>query len=362
MERTVENPIKITAGAGVEEPSILVVRFSSIGDIVLTTPVLRALRKRWPAARVSFLTREKFAPLLKGNPYLDEILTLEEGAGIRELYALCAQLAGRKWSLLIDLHSSLRSRLVRRRVPADCTVRIAKQRWKRSLLIYSRLDLFGPEPLSMPQRYAAGLAPFGVRLDEKPAEIFPDESDSRKVEECLAAAGPEFLQSPLLAVAPGSAWPVKRWPAERFAAAAGELVRRNDMRVILLGASQDAAVCRTVAELLGKKLCLDLAGKLDLLASAAAVARSKLLLTNDTGLMHIATAVGTPVVAVFGPTTRQLGYFPYKANAQVVETALWCRPCTHNGRKRCPLGHFRCMRDIGVERVVQAGEGVLGKG
>ena len=83
------------------------------------------------------------------------------------------------------------------------------------------------------------------------------------------------------------------------------------------------------------------------------MAGAKLLLCNDTGLMHVATAVGTPVTVVFGPTVREFGYFPYKVeNARVVEADVWCRPCTHNGRKSCPLGHFRCMREVGVERVV----------
>ncbi|MEA1997292.1 MAG: glycosyltransferase family 9 protein, partial [Gemmatimonadota bacterium] len=151
--------------------------------------------------------------------------------------------------------------------------------------------------------------------------------------------------------------------AERFATAAGVLAGRLGLKVLVLGSARDNEECGAVARMLGEKSCLNLAGKLDIRASAAAVERSCCLITNDTGLMHIATATGTPVAAVFGPTTRHLGYFPYRADKKsvVIEEKLYCRPCTHNGRKRCPLRHFRCMLDIEPERVSEAVIGLLGK-
>jgi len=341
-----------------EEPSILVVRFSSIGDVLLTTPVLRAIRQRWPGGRISFLTKERFTPLLQRNPRVDELIALKEGAGLSELYRLGRSLAGRKWHLLADFHSSLRSHLIRRLVPADFTAVYPKSWLKRSLLIYTRLDLYGPEPPAVPQRYAACLAAFGVRLDQGPCELHLDESDRNTAESLIAARWPD---SPaLLAVAPGSAWQTKRWPAERFAHSAAGLAHKHGIKVILLGSETDMEVCARVENHLGRENCLNLAGRLSLRGSAAAVEKSRALLTNDTGLMHIATAVGTPVVAVFGCTTRHLGYFPYQAGkAKVIETRLFCRPCTHNGRRRCPLGHFRCMRDISTEKVVKAVEILL---
>jgi heptosyltransferase-2 len=168
----------------------------------------------------------------------------------------------------------------------------------------------------------------------------------------------------LLAVAPGAAWLTKRWPPAGFAAAASELASRYNMKVILLGSSEDSAACGAVERALDDRVKrVNLAGKLPLMTTAAAVAESGLLLTNDTGLMHMAAAVETPVVSVFGCTTRHLGYFPYRApKARVVETGLYCRPCTHNGRRCCPLGHFRCMKDISPEKVVEAGEGLLDTG
>ena len=358
MDTAAENGKTPARDLNVDDPSILVVRFSSIGDVLLTTPVLRAIRQRWPGARISFLTRQRFAPLLQQNPHVDELITLEEGAGLSELVSLGRSLASRKWHLLADFHSSLRSRVIRRLIPADFTAVYAKSHLKRSLLIYTRLDFYGPEPPAVPQRYAACLAPFGVSLDQGPCELHLEEADRSPAQRQIAERWPD--STGILAVAPGSAWQTKRWPAERFAHSAAELAGKHGLKVILLGSEKDLEACGQVEKNLGPENCLNLAGRLSLRGSAAAVEKSGILLTNDTGLMHIATAVGTPVVAVFGCTTRHLGYFPYRAGkAKVIETSLFCRPCTHNGRKRCPLGHFRCMGDIGVERIVEAAEGLL---
>jgi len=344
-----------------DDHTILLVRFSSIGDVLLTTPLIRAMRRTWPASRITFLVKETFAPLLKDNPHLDEVITLRGGGGLSELLEISRSLKQRKVNLLADLHNSLRSRILRSLVPAEETIVYAKLTLKRSLLIYGRLDFYGQRVLSVPERYALPLAGFGVRLDAGGCELYPGERDRALALEKTLGCRPAGNR--LLAVAPGSAWPTKRWPPARFAAAASKLADKYELKVILLGGSGDLEACREVEQALDSGVeRVNLAGELPLMASAAAVAGSRLLLTNDTGLMHIAAAVKTPVVAAFGPTTRQLGYFPYKAPAaRVVETKLYCRPCTHNGRKRCPLLHFRCMRDIPTEKMVAAAEKLLNR-
>jgi lipopolysaccharide heptosyltransferase II len=328
-----------------------------MGDVLLTTPCLRAIRRRWPGARISFVVKEQFAGLLAGNPHLDELIAFPAGGGLAGLLALARTLRPRRWDLLLDLHNSLRTRLLRRLVPAARKIVYSKQIVRRSLLIYLRADLYGRHALSVPERYAAPLAPLGVSLDGLPCELYPDGPARGLFLEKISARWPSGAD--FLAVAPGSAWPVKCWLPERFAAAARALAEKHGLKVLLLGGRAERDICTLVEKLIGADLCLNLAGDLPLMASAAAVAASRLLLSNDTGLMHVATAVGTPVAAVFGPTTHHLGYFPYRAPSRVVETALRCRPCTHNGRRRCPLGHFRCMRRVKVEQVVRAAEELM---
>lgn len=356
MHLSVNNVTReMRTGDGVS--TILVLRFSSIGDIILTTPVLRALRARWPEARITFVTRERFAGLLKGNPAVDEIETLAEPGGRSELDCLTERLERRKWDLLADLHNSLRSRLLRRRTPAGIITVYRKPLFRRSLLIYGRMDLYGPNPALVPERYAQALSGLGVRLDSGPCELHLSGED---FELFTGKLPPRWRNDrPFLALAPGAAWPVKRWPPERFAEAAAALCAAHGLRALVLGGEQEREICGRVCQALGPELSLNLAGELPILASAAALSRARLLIANDTGLMHAATAVGAPVVAVFGPTTRHFGYFPYRAASRVVEAPLYCRPCTHNGRARCPLGHFRCMRDIKPGQVIAAAQELL---
>ncbi|MEA2063035.1 MAG: glycosyltransferase family 9 protein, partial [Gemmatimonadota bacterium] len=336
-----------------------------IGDVILATPVVRSIRRHWPEARISFLTRESFSPLLANNPHLDEVAALPDTAGPGGLIQLVKNLRHSNWDLLIDLHNNLRSRVIRSLVPADKTIVYTRQALKRSLLIYGRMDFFGKGIAAVPERYARPLAGMGVELDEQPCELYPSERDRSQAMEQLRAGGPAGNR--FLAIAPGSAWPTKRWPPALFAAAARELSHRYGFRIVLLGSAGDLEACRAVEdELGGPGNCLILAGRLGLMNSVAVVEQSSLMITNDTGLMHAATAVGTPVVAIFGCTTKHLGYFPYRAEdrSRVVEVdkGLWCRPCTKNGRKRCPLGHWRCMRDIGPGRVVEAAGEIFGRG
>ncbi|MBW7997247.1 MAG: glycosyltransferase family 9 protein [Candidatus Glassbacteria bacterium] len=343
--------------SGVQNPLVLVVRFSSIGDVLLTTPVLRAIKTRWPGAHVAFLTKERFAAMIEGNPHVDELIRVSDSADTAEMRAVARRLIARPWHLVADLHGSIRSRLVCRSVGAAHTVRYSNHRLKRSLLIYGRLDLYGPEPPSVPERYAACLEKFGVELDDKPCELHLGDNDRAEAAGLIDQKWDSGMK--YIAVAPGAAWPIKRWPVERFAEAAQKISRQKEWKIVLLGGPGDSGTCAEVAARLpDRQKILDLSGKLSLRGAAAAVERAEFLLTNDTGLMHVATAVGTPLTAVFGPTVKQFGYFPYRpANAKVVEAELWCRPCTHNGRAKCPLGHFKCMREVGVEGGV---EGVVG--
>ena len=170
--------------------SILLVRFSSIGDVLLTTSVIRAVRRTWPDARISFLVKERFAPLLRDNPHLDEIITISDSGGLSELKSLAGSLKQRNWTLLADLHNSLRSRFLRSVVPADDSIVYTKQSVKRSLLIYCRMDFYGQQILSLPERYVQPFGRFGVRLDEEACELYPGERDRVPAQEKIRARWP----------------------------------------------------------------------------------------------------------------------------------------------------------------------------
>jgi heptosyltransferase-2 len=157
--------------------------------------------------------------------------------------------------------------------------------------------------------------------------------------------------SKLLVIAPGAQWENKRWLAEGFASAADTFCKQTNAQTILIGGPGDIETCNRVQSLM-KTGSLNLAGKLDLMGSASMLGKANMVFTNDTGMLHMAQAMKSPVVAVYGPTTRELGFFPLPYNSRVAETDISCRPCTQKGLHECPKKHFRCMKEIKPEVVI----------
>lgn len=327
------------------QPSILLVRLSSIGDIILTTPVVRAIRARHPAARISYVVREDMADLLRHNPRIDEVITWRHRSPLRPL---ARQLRGQPWTFRLDLHGSMRSRQLRLLVGGRWTG-YPKHRLRRALLIATRRRMggaLGP----VVERYAQAARGLDITLDDRPAEVFLSVEAEQAASRFLADRGLGRTRR-LLALVPGAAHFTKRWPPEHWAALVDHLAPRNDL-VILGGAGE-----RELAEALaarGGSAAASAAGEFSLLGSAALLKKSAAAVAGDTGLMHLSTAVGTPVIALYGPGVREFGFFPWHAAARVLEQELYCRPCSAHGSARCPEGHHRCLRDTAPAEVAAA--------
>lgn len=325
-------------------PAILLVRFSSLGDVLLTTPLIRALRARHPDATLTALTKAAWAPLLSANPHLDQVVTIAPGD---TLGGLARALRRGGFSHRLDLHGSVRSRMLRLLVPGAWQGYDARRRERRAL-IHARRDHYHPR-VPVPERYFEAARELDVRPDGGPAELFTSPGAEARAEEWLATAGLDET-APLVALAPGAAHPTKRWPLTHWRALARALVERG-MQVALVGHGGDRAAAAEVLASLDHGAA-SAAGQLDLQASGALLRRARVVVSNDSGPMHLAAAVGTPVVALFGPTVEQFGFFPYRARASVVERDLPCRPCSSKGGPRCPLGHHRCMTELLPEVVM----------
>ena len=319
-------------------PDVLVVRFSAIGDILLITPLLRAIRTRHPGARIAVLTKEQYAPLLSHNPHVSEVLGVARDEGIR---AIVERVRSVRYTHLLDLHGNLRSHVLRRLAPGRWHS-YGKRRLERALLITVKRDTYrGDIPVA--ERYFEAAAGLDVAPDGGPPDFFIGDEAEDSAARQLAALG-LGRDRPLVAMAPGAAHATKRWPAEHWV----ELARRitaTGADVAVLGGPDDAKLGRRIAELAGANVA-SLAGPLGLQETGAVIRRAEVLISGDTGVMHMATGVGTPVVALFGPTVRQFGFFPYTAEAGIVELDLPCRPCSAHGTARCPLGHHRCMKQM----------------
>jgi heptosyltransferase-2 len=326
---------------------ILAIRFSSIGDIILTTPLLRALRERYPQAHLAMLTKEAFASLVADNPRINQVLTLRPG---QSLSSLAGEMRGGRFTHLLDLHRSLRTRGLRFLVPGKWST-YRKYRTAREILIRSKRNVY-PRELPVPERYFDSVEQLDVHPDGKPPEFFLGPHATQEAATWLMACG--LPLDHVVALAPGAAHGTKRWPLEYWQSLVDKLTRAG-ASVVVVGGPDDAETGAAVAAAGGSRAA-NAAGRFNLQGTGALIARVRVLVSGDTGVMHMATAVNTPVIALFGPTVRAFGFFPYSPRAVVLERDLYCRPCTAWGGDICPLGHHRCLRDIlpdEVDRVIR---------
>ncbi len=327
-------------------PNVLAVRFSSIGDILLTTPLLRAIRHSHPSARLTVLTKREYVPLLSHNPHIYRVLGL---APDRSLLSLAAELRGDDYTHLLDLHDNLRSRALRLLVPGRWRS-YPKHRAARTLLIHSKRNRYR-DRRPVPERYFSAACDLGVTPDGDPPEFILGAEATEQARAWLTSAGLD-AESNIVAIAPGAAHATKRWPIEHWRVLVEKVVR-DGFAVVIVGGPDDAPLGAALSAA-GQGRVASSAGLLGLQATGALLQRARTVVSGDTGVMHMATGVGTPVLALFGPTVEAFGFFPYSRRAQVLELPLPCRPCTSQGGPACPLGHHRCMVDINPGNVYEA--------
>jgi lipopolysaccharide heptosyltransferase II len=324
-------------------PNVLAVRFSSIGDVLLITPLLRAIRHRYPGARITVLTKDSYVPLLSHNPHVNLVLGV---APNRNLTSLAADLRKSRYTHRLDLHDSIRTRVLRALVPGRWRT-YPKHRLARSVLIRTKQNWYR-DSRPVAERYFDAARDLDVTPDGQPPEfVLAPEAE----QEVAIWLGP-VDRRPVVALAPGAAHATKRWPLEHWRVLAQRLATWG-FEVVVVGAEEDRSLGCALSE--GAECPVaNATGVFGLQGTGALLRRAAAVVSGDTGVMHMATAVGTPVVALFGPTVRQFGFFPYTSQAEVIELGLPCRPCSSKGGPRCPLGHHRCLRDIGPDLVLAA--------
>lgn len=329
----------------------LVLRLSSIGDVVLATPLLRCIKAASPASIVHFAIRSEYAPLLARNPHIDRLWIVEKERGISGLRELNARFKREGYTAVLDLHDSHRSKLLRNGIRASQSV-IHKRTILRWLLVHTKWNGFR-EVVPVADRYLETARLFGVLPDGLGPELHVPEETRLSADRILGECGLK-INSTAVALCPGARHFTKRWPEEYWAVLRDRILRETDWTVLLVGGSDDADAASRLSAADPARV-IDLCGRLGLLETAVAFDRCVAAVTNDSGAMHIASARGIPLVALFGSTVREFGFFPSGASAVVLENeGLSCRPCSHIGRSSCPKGHFACMRDIAPETVWKA--------
>ena len=317
---------------------ILVLRFSSIGDIVLTTPVVRALKQQLPEARIHYATKYNFRSIVEPNPYIDQIHYLREN-----LPDLIKELQAEKFDYVVDLHRSMRTSVIKFRlgVPGKSFNKLNFRKW---LLVQFKINKLPNTHIV--DRYLEAASKLGVKNDGQGLDFFIPEADK-----VTMASLPLTHQHGYYAFAIGAQHATKRLPTKRII----EVCEKINAPVILLGGKEDAANAEEITEFFRtqtthneqRTTIYNACGKYNLNQSASLVKQSWAVFSHDTGLMHIAAAFKKKIYSIWGNTVPEFGMYPYKTNFEIFERPnLYCRPCSKIGYRKCPQGHFKCMNEI----------------
>ncbi len=318
----------------------LIIRFGALGDLcLLAWSISRWARSEEAAGqRITLVTKAAFAPLMEKVEGIDRVIPLPEG-GIGSLQRLAKQLRGEKFDSIIDAHNILRGHLLMTFMGRRANTRLEKDTAARLALL--------------------GFSKSSQSLDRSMADRFDDVFKMNARTELAEALPPlrklrpdTELSPPVLGLAPGAQWNSKRWPEENFARLLEKFGEENNNPVrIFLGPREElwfaGSHLEKVADLLPQ---VEIIRGRNLVEVAGLLARCSNLVTNDSGLLHMAEAVGTPVLAFFGPTVRQFGYFPCLEKSRQMEISLDCRPCSRNGKKDCHRGDLACLRGISADQ------------
>jgi heptosyltransferase II len=333
--------------------NFLILQTSFLGDTVLTLPLLSEIKRRFPSARLTVLCSPLGKDLLQDYPGIDEILVDDKSGADKGLLGLrrkAKTLREKAFTMALTPHKSLRSALLLYLAGIPC--RIGFRQSKGWFFLNQRVNRNAKR--HDVERNLSLLEFFDIRTEECQRRLHlpvePALQDS--VNRCLSSLGVN-LEKTIIGMNPGSVWPTKRWTAEGFAQLVELIKQHCDCEVLLFGGPEDTAIASKIADLSGGS-AVNLAGRIKLSELPAALGLCRVLVTNDSAPMHMAVARNVPTVALFCATTPGLGFYPYSANAVVIEKELSCRPCASHGGRRCPLGTEDCMRLIKAESVFQA--------
>jgi ADP-heptose:LPS heptosyltransferase len=327
----------------------LVLRFSSIGDIVLTTPVIRCLKKQLPNSIIHFAVKESFKTIVESNPYIDKVIVLQDY--VEEVIETAKR---EKYDYIIDLHNNLRTMQIKKalkKVPSKSFAKLNIQKW-----LLTNFKINNMPNLHIVDRYMKTVEHLQVKNDGQGLDYFIPEKDVVKDNDIPTAHLAGYI-----AIVIGAAHKTKQYPVEKLI----ELCNKINHPIILLGSKEDAANGAAIATQDTFKI-YNACGKFNLNESADLVRRSKFVVTNDTGLMHIAAAFKKPIISIWGNTVPSFGMTPYYGNYNIMSAIienknLRCRPCSKIGYYACPKKHFKCMQEISVDEVLASVNMFLGR-
>ncbi len=325
-----------------KKTKILIIRFSSIGDIVLTSPVVRCLKEQLQGqVEIHYITKRSYASLLEHNPHIDKVYTIE-----KKVSEISGLLRKEKYTHVIDLHKNLRSARVKSVISGKKYAfdKLNIEKWMAVNLKSNSLP-----DIHIVDRYLATIESLGVKNDHKGLDFFIDPTHH-----VLKSSLPASFQSGFVAFAIGGQHATKCLPVDKMIA----ICKKVELPIVLLGGKEDLRVAKFIEDKLDQKI-INGCGKYSIHESASIVSQAEAVITHDTGMMHIAAAFNRKIVSIWGNTIPEFGMYPYlpeglKNYSEIIEVKeLGCRPCSKIGFDKCPKGHFKCMKQISEDRVVE---------
>lgn len=324
------------------DQKILVIRFSSIGDIILATSPLRTIRSAFPKAQITFLTLEKFSPLLEFHPDIDRLISISSSLTLKSLWTFSGYVKRNKYDIIFDLHNSIRSNIVTFQSRSQ-TFQLKKPRWNRMMLFHFHQNYFESEfsTRSMYHEHMGSLWD-GDHGSIPPTLLRLSNGERKKGRRLLSDLG---VMGDYVTVIPGAAWKQKQWPADKYI----DTLSKLDVPSVLIGSKKDT-ICSEINE--GLTNSLDLSGKTELRDALSIIANSKHVIGSDTGLVHGAEALGKNVSMILGPTSTETGAGVALTDSENIQKDIWCRPCSQNGSTPCYRERQYCMESITPEEVL----------
>ena len=344
--------------------NILLIRFSSLGDLVLTTPIYRELRKVYPNSRLTLLTSEGFGRVLENNPHLDEIIYHHRKETRNDLEKLIDQLRLQKFDLIYDIHNSLRSRWIgwqlKRHAPKPEHWLIEKRTLARELQIRFGWEQFF-NGKSQREQWLEPLRRHHTGALSTKTELFPSVADKNYVKAWLNQN--DLQDKPFVCIGASASFPLKCWPLQNFKKLIENIIQ-SGISVVLVGTNGEIETEELAEYFRGSQNVFCAAGMFTILQSAALLEMANAVVANDTSIIHLAEAMRTPSIALFGPTVKEFGYAPMLAQSRLMETdlALRCRPCSRTGKGTCKNRQQQiCMYSISTQKVWDAAQLLLPK-
>lgn len=322
---------------------VLIIRLSSIGDIILTTPVLKALKKKYPDIVIDFLIIDKFKEAVMGSKYINNLILFnkEKNDGIKNMILFGKELKKNNYDYVFDLHSKIRSKVISHAIGVK-TFRYKKRGLLKSILVKCRLMKYKVDN-TIVKNYFGAFKDFNLEYNGEDLDFPFGKEDLERILKMKI----DLKETPILA--PGASKETKKWTQEGFARLIELLYIKYGKNPILIGSKEEKEMCDFINKLSGN-LAVNLAGELTLKESGALLSKGRFLITNDSGPFHIARGVNCPTFVIFGPTSPEM--FEYDRNNILIFANEKCSPCSLHGDRKCPKKHFKCMKSITAEKIM----------